>query len=311
MVRKWLSIDGFNLFASLHAYSPFFFVLLFSESTAMAVTAPNYVLEESLSSQRLWQESAGQRPPQPAEERAFFEKMWAQNFERSQVAYNMPVEVLTSPSPISIDPFCEHHDYSLEKTEECTLVNRMYEPQTNAQEVRQEVRTEDGNITVLVKGENVFGTMVSKSFQSEQGMSTITVNIASFRVVESKKEGRYAQFLVIFREGSMQNTVGVWKRYRDFEELAQKVMQAHEGCVAALANISPLAVAEEPETEHLPNAITSWRLVKKRQRWYRCLDAGYLSLKVFLLERFLHDIAFESTSPKLLRDFVGQNIMGE
>lgn len=278
----------------------------------MAVTAPNYVLEESLSSQRLWKESAGQRPPQPAEERAFFEKMWAQNFERSQVDYNMPVDVLTSPSPISIDPFCEDHNYAMEKTEETTLVNRMYKPQTNAQEVRQEVRTEDGNLTVLVKGENVFGTMVSKSFQSEQGaMSTITVNVASFRVVESKKEGRYAQFLVIFREGSMQNTVGVWKRYRDFEVLAQKVMQAHEGCGAALANISPLAIAEEPETEHLPNAITSWKLVKKRQRWYRCLDAGYLSLKVFLLERFLHDIAFESTSPKLLRDFVGQNIMSE
>jgi hypothetical protein len=288
---------------------------VYTEASAMAVTAPNYVLEESLSSQRLWQESAGQRPPQPAEERAFFEKMWAQNFERSKVAYKMPVEVLTSPSPISIDPFCDHdHNYAtMETTEETTLVNRMYEPrQSNAQEVRQQVRTEDGNVTVLVKGENVFGTMVSKSFQSEQGaMSTITVNVASFRVVESKKEGRYAQFLVIFREGSMQNTVGVWKRYRDFEELAQKVMQAHEGCAAALANISPLAIAEEPETEHLPNAITSWRLVKKRQRWYRCLDAGYLSLKVFLLERFLHDIAFESTSPKLLRDFVGQNIMEE
>ena len=60
---------------------------------------------------------------------------------------------------------------------------------------------------------------------------------------------------------------------------------------------------EESETEHLPNAITSWRLLKKRKRWYRCLDAGYLSLKVFLLERFLHDILFESSSPQLLRDF--------
>jgi hypothetical protein len=47
------------------------------------------------------------------------------------------------------------------------------------------------------------------------------------------------------------------------------------------------------------------RLLKKRQRWYRCLDAGYLSLKVFLLERFLHDILFESSNPDILRDFVG------
>jgi hypothetical protein len=68
--------------------------------------------------------------------------------------------------------------------------------------------------------------------------------------------------------------------------------------------MSPLAVTEDGDVEHLPNAITSWRLLKKRQRWFRCLDAGYLSLKVFLLERFLHDILFESTSPNLLRDFV-------
>ena len=50
----------------------------------MAVTAPTYVLEESLSSQKLWKNTAGNRPPQPVEERAFFEKMWAQNFARSQ-----------------------------------------------------------------------------------------------------------------------------------------------------------------------------------------------------------------------------------
>lgn len=124
-------------------------------------------------------------------------------------------------------------------------------------------------------------------------------------MVESTKYGKYAQFLVIYREGSIRDTVGIWKRYSDFEELANKVTHSHESCVAALANISPLSVAEEPEIEHLPNAITSWRLLKKRKRWYRCLDAGYLSLKVFLLERFLHDILFESSSPQLLRDFVG------
>ena len=49
----------------------------------MAVTAPTYVLEESLSSQRLWKDTAGNRPPQPFEERAFYEKMWAQNFVKS------------------------------------------------------------------------------------------------------------------------------------------------------------------------------------------------------------------------------------
>jgi hypothetical protein len=64
-----------------------------------------YFLPDSLSSQRLWKQTAGQRPPQPAEERAFCEKMWAQNFARSKVLYSVPVEVLTAASPISLSAF--------------------------------------------------------------------------------------------------------------------------------------------------------------------------------------------------------------
>ena len=89
----------------------------------------------------------------------------------------------------------------------------------------------------------------------------------------------------------MLQTVGVWRRYSDFKELSERVMNGHgEGCATALQSMHPMSVTEEAETELMPNAITSWRLLKKRQRWFRCLDAGYLSLKVFLLERFLHDI---------------------
>jgi len=312
-----------------------------ADAAAMAVTAPNYVLEESLSSQRLWKDTAGQRPPQPIEERAFFEKMWAQNFARSQVEYRMPVEVLTATTPISLNPFADGNfdtqgvaghelsNYNLTESDkgetkkkqhpsdmaEAALMRKLYEPRADAQAVDRQVKmiTSDGDtMTVLVKGDNVFGTTVSKSFArpSEnggpiKGVDTVNISIASYRVVESKKHGKYAQFLVIYREGSIRDTIGVWKRYSDFQELSRKVTQAHEGCTAVIANMSPLSVTEEHEVEHLPNAITSWRLLKKRQRWYRCLDAGYLSLKVFLLERFLHDILFESSSPDLLRDFVG------
>lgn len=301
----------------------------------MAVTAPNYVLEESLSSQFLWKESAGQRPIQPVDERAFYEKMWAQNFARSQVDYRMPVEVLTAPSPISLNPFADgnfdggaddDHCYvnvvpqegnGTTDVAEAALVSRMHNnPMHTLTVVNKTVKDSggEGDLKVLLQGNNVFGTTVSKSFArpSEKGgpiagVDTINISIASYRVVANKKHEKYAQFLVIYREGSIRDTVGIWKRYRDFEELANKVTQAHEGCAVTFANISPLAVTEETETEHLPNAITSWRLLKKRQRWFRCLDAGYLSLKVFLLERFLHDILFESSSPQLLRDFVGVN----
>lgn len=106
---------------------------------------------------------------------------------------------------------------------------------------------------------------------------------------------RYAQYLVVCCKGDFRNTVGVWKRFSDFEELSRKVADTEGYC---------LHVEDDHDREILPNAITSWRLLKKRQRWFRCLDAGYLSLKVFLLERFLHDILFESTTPDILIAFM-------
>jgi hypothetical protein len=300
-------------------------------AAAMAVTAPTYVLEESLSSQQLWKTTAGQRPPQPIEVRAFYEKMWSLNFHRSQVDYDMPSEVLTAASPILMSPWTDGNftqdngdieSYNLSNPSskrpnnptqdgnvaEAALVSRMNNDSNGCQQViNRKVQGTEGDLTVLVKGDNVFGTTVSKSFirSMGQGVDTVNVSIASYRVVESPDLGKYAQFLVIYREGSIQDTIGVWKRYRDFEELARKVTHPHEGCSVIVSNMSPLSVTEEGDIEHLPNAIMSWRLLQKRKRWYRCLDAGYLSLKVFLLERFLHDILFESTSPQLLREFVG------
>lgn len=342
-----------------------------AEANTMAVTAPTYVLEESLSSQKLWKQTAGNRPPQPVEERHFFEQMWAQNFTRSKVKYEIPVEVLTASTPISISPFnddgfCDDDrdapgnnlsNYNLAApfgmkddgpadsayvkaaqadVAEATLnqhlsngaVEMYFDPNRpkdynlnnlgphNHQHhlVNKKVKGagEESDLTVLVRGDNVFGTTVSKSFprtdlagELTDGIDTVSISIASYRVVESKKHGKYAQYLVIFCDGNFRNTVGVWKRYSDFSQLSRKVTQGHtESCAAA---INPLNVSDDRDVEILPNAITSWRLLKKRQRWYRCLDAGYLSLKVFLLERFLHDILFESSNPQILRDFVGVN----
>eukprot|EP00934_Nitzschia_sp_Nitz4_P008206 Nitzschia sp. Nitz4//scaffold168_size48592//12954//14978//NITZ4_007047-RA/size48592-augustus-gene-0.19-mRNA-1//1//CDS//3329538312//8196//frame0 len=309
-----------------------------SDAAAMAVTAPTYVLEESLSSQKLWKHTAGQRPPQPVEERAFFEKMWTQNFARSQVEYRMPVEVLTATTPISMSPFADGNFDSRGGGNELSNYNLAAQSSNEAESGTSHVvesalmrgmqdtakvvpndtdrngksiNSGGENLKLIIKGDNVFGTTVSKSFSrtAEKGgpivaVDTVNISIASYRVVESKKRGKFAQFLVIYREGSIRDTIGVWKRYSDFQELSRKVNQTNEGCAAVIANISPLAITEEHEVEHLPNAITSWKLLKKRQRWYRCLDAGYLSLKVFLLERFLHDILFESSSPDLLREFV-------
>ena len=295
--------------------------------------APTYVLEESPSSQNLWKQTAGNRPPQPIEERAFFEKMWAENFARSQVKYGVPVQELVSDAAVAASPTIVEDDdagsdrmysslFSIatpshrsaarqEDVAEAILISRMNDvnagmvdsasPRMNLSQ-RQLV---DKDTSVLDKGINAFGTTVSKSFAQTGGdglisVTTVNVSVASYRVVESKRRGRYAQFHVIYREGNMRDTIGVWKRYRDFEMLAGKISDTCEGCSMLHGNHHVI----EPEVEHLPNAITSWRLMKKRKRWYRCLDSGYLSLKVFLLERFLHDVLFESSSPFLLRDFV-------
>uniref|UniRef100_A0A7S2H8P9 PX domain-containing protein n=1 Tax=Helicotheca tamesis TaxID=374047 RepID=A0A7S2H8P9_9STRA len=309
--------------------------------------------------------------------------MWAQNFARSQVTYEIPVEVLTASSPIALSPFAdggfgaeggsEHchqiSNYNLAApfnpnvshrirggkddsdvidgadpatvkaaeadAAEASLAHRYhavgmyFDPNRPRQNnlktlgphhhhhtlVNKKVKgSESGDdLTVLVRGDNVFGTTASKSFAGEgggnqdsiNGVVTASVSIASYRVVESKKHGKYAQFLVIYCEGTFRETIGVWKRYSDFSALACKVTHGHEKCSSLLTGINPLAITEDTEFEMLPNATTSWRLLKMRQRWYRCLDAGYLSLKVFLLERFLHDILFESSSPYILRDFVG------
>jgi hypothetical protein len=191
----------------------------------MAVTAPNYVLEESLSSQRLWKDTAGNRPPQPMEERAFFEKMWSQNFIRSQVQYQMPVDVLTATSPISLSPFADGNfdsaraddlsSYNMSATQapraeqdvaEATLMSRLHDTRANdfsakapvSHSYQQTVINKtvkgygaDGDLTVLVKGDNVFGTTVSKSFARTSdnggpivGVDTVNISVASYRVVQ-------------------------------------------------------------------------------------------------------------------------------
>jgi hypothetical protein len=66
--------------------------------------------------------------------------------------------------------------------------------------VNRRVHGSDGaELIVIVRGDNVFGTAVRKSFVHMwgQGVDTVNISIASYHLVESKKCGKYAQFLVI------------------------------------------------------------------------------------------------------------------
>jgi hypothetical protein len=73
---------------------------------------------------------------------------------------------------------------------------------------------------------------------------------------KSKFHGKYAQFLVIYCEGNFRDTVGVWKRYRDFEQLSRKVTHVPENCSNVLAGSNPISTSDDHEI--LPNAMTSW-----------------------------------------------------
>ena len=50
-----------------------------------ATAAPMYVLESTLATQQLWYSTAGLRPKQPEQERAYFENLWKRNFKNSDV----------------------------------------------------------------------------------------------------------------------------------------------------------------------------------------------------------------------------------
>ena len=73
----------------------------------MAVTASTSSTPTRTPPIQLWKNTAGTHPPQPVDERAFYEKVWAQNFSRSQVDYQIPTKVLTATSPISLSPFAD------------------------------------------------------------------------------------------------------------------------------------------------------------------------------------------------------------
>jgi len=161
------------------------------------------------------------------------------------------------------------------------------------------------------------------------------VSIASYQVVETERGEKFAQYLVVYGRGS--RTVGVWKRYSEFERLAAKIGAVEggrggtnsTGTGGRRGRNRSLRVecfrrrggekggydggggddydscpSSEEEDLFSVNAVTSWTLIQKRRKWFKCLRSDYLSLKAWLLERFLHDVLFESPDGDVVKDFV-------
>lgn len=142
------------------------------------------------------------------------------------------------------------------------------------------------NGEIIYRKRNPFSNSVSKSFHGSS-ISAMTIQLSHFRIFRAFSNGDlHAEFLVVVSIGNASTvTFGVWKRHSDFLALAHSLKQ-----------IDP---------SKFKNALLSWDCVLQRKRWFKCLDKDYLALKCFLLERYMHDLLFESIDAGIMTKFLG------
>lgn len=125
---------------------------------------PLYVLESSLPSQRLWYETAGKRPKQPEKERKYFEQLWKQNFDKSDIKYENGVEMKKEESKVS------------------------YRKRTNSF---------DGDEETVYKGRGPFSNSVTKAFDHDSFSLTFSLQVPRFKILKLSNGEEHACFLVV------------------------------------------------------------------------------------------------------------------
>jgi hypothetical protein len=239
-----------------------------------ATEPPSYVLEASLATQHLWYSTAGQRPKQPAHEREYFERLWIKNFELSRVEYkeNAPPKQTSSSAAISSTAGGGGGGggIGLSTNDEPPL-------------------EKDFLGEILFRGKGPFSNSVTKSFVDDR-VASLTLQLPRFRIIRTESGEVHAEFLCVVAMRGLQSvmTFGIWKRHSDFARLAKLVQ----------------AIDLRSESRVYKNALLSWQCLLHRKRWFRCLDKDYLALKCFLLERFLHDVLFESQTSEMISAFL-------
>jgi len=234
-------------------------------STVPTSKPPFYILESSLETQKLWYQTAGKRPKQPEAERKYFESLWEENLKNS-IALGHVVQ---------------------ENLKDWTSLRRSkYEEVDPLEEV-------------WFKGHGSFSNAVSRAFLVTldwDRVITVTIQIPRFKIASLKNGEARASFLVVVSINGVH--YGRWKSHSEFRTLADKIQITHDSSIAN----TPCA---DICTSSFRNSILSWQCVLHRKPWFRCLDKEYLALKCFLLERFMHDVLFESHTPELLSAFIG------
>lgn len=146
---------------------------------------------------------------------------------------------------------------------------------------------DDTGHLVIFKGKGPHSTAVSRAFP-DFPCSNVMLQLPHFRILQEKTGRQHAEFLILVVLGHLK--FGIWKRYSDFKRLS--------GTIKEMKN-------KNSHTSIFEKTMLSWHCVTVRQRWFRCLDKEYLAIKCYLLERFVHDILFESSAPDTLMDFFG------
>ena len=145
---------------------------------------------------------------------------------------------------------------------------------------------------IIFRGESLFTNSVSKTF-NEGTIQSLTIQVPQYRIMETNQKEQYAEFLVLISISNLSTiTFGVWKRHSEFEKMSSSLS------------------SNPTSSSFFKNTLLSWQCMMQRKKWYKCLDKEYLSLKCFLLERFMHDMLFESQSPDILITFLGLNDVG-
>jgi hypothetical protein len=253
---------------------------------------PMYVLESSLETQQLWYSTAGRRPAQPEQERKYFENLWKQNFEASEIP--------------------DSEDSDAQKGVKRRVPVSPIQKKASIPSIRVDhAEARD----VLFRGKSPFSNSVSKSFDAQ--VSSMTIQLPYYRIIKDASGHLYAEYLIVVSLGGRGAvTFGIWKRHSDFSTLAKKISDEEDLSMTCTGGIGGIGdgdgidegIGMHTHNSHLhtfKNSLLSWQCVLERKRWFKSLDTDYLAVKCFLIERFLIDLLFEAPSPDLISGFLG------
>lgn len=256
---------------------------------------PIYIIESSISTQKLWYMTAGKRPRQPEEERKEIEKLWMENFKASNVSYEKVRDNKKIPTLVKSVSASQYANLQLlSQRFPVTIKDGNNFDTVDQNEEVDEIARQEFNADIVLRGLQPFSNSVSKSFSvnigpSTQSVSSITLQIPRFRVIQNRiDDNTYAEYLVVITLGGYNKVkFGIWRRFSDFNNLAKKIEKSFKDNIC-----------------NYSNSLLSWKCIIQRKRWYRCLDSEYLAFKCFLLERFLHDVLFESSTSTIISEFL-------